>query len=76
MQFTRNGFTKIAIPLLACSLSEPTFISAFVARRPNNPMNEKIYVLFREKNSDSSPEADPWVSRVARICRVEYYNVY
>uniref|UniRef100_A0A671NER9 Semaphorin-7A-like n=1 Tax=Sinocyclocheilus anshuiensis TaxID=1608454 RepID=A0A671NER9_9TELE len=37
----------------------------------NDPLNEKIYVLFREKNSDTSPEADPWISRVARVCKVD-----
>lgn len=62
----------VVIPLLASSLSEPTFISAFVASRPEDRMNEKIYIFFREKNSDTSPEADPWISRVARVCKVQY----
>lgn len=52
------------------SLTEPTFISIFLAERRNDSLNEKIYVLFREKNSDTSPEADPWISRVARVCKV------
>ncbi len=52
------------------SPTEPTFISSFLAQRKNDSMNEKIYVLFREKNSDTSPEADPWISRVARVCKV------
>lgn len=54
------------------SHTEPTFISSFLAERKSDPMNEKIYVLFREKNSDTSPEADPWISRVARVCKVLY----
>uniref|UniRef100_A0A9J8ABV4 Semaphorin 7A (JohnMiltonHagen blood group) n=1 Tax=Cyprinus carpio carpio TaxID=630221 RepID=A0A9J8ABV4_CYPCA len=52
-------------------VSEPTFISSFLAKNKNDPLNEKIYVLFREKNSDTSPEADPWISRVARVCKVD-----
>lgn len=52
------------------SPTEPTFISSFLAQRKNDPMNEKIYILFREKNSDTNPEADPWISRVARVCKV------
>lgn len=50
--------------------TEPTFISIFLSKRKNDSLNEKIYVLFREKNSDTSPEADPWISRVARVCKV------
>lgn len=73
IQLTLNGFAVIVVPLLAYFFPEPTFISAFVASRPEDPMNEKIYVLFREKNSDNSPEADPWISRVARVCKVQYY---
>lgn len=75
IQVTLNGLAIIVIPLLPCSLPEPTFISAFVARRHKDPVNEKIYVFFREKNSDNCPEADPWVSRVARVCKVQYYNI-
>ncbi|CAF98337.1 unnamed protein product [Tetraodon nigroviridis] len=39
--------------------------------RQNDPDNEKIYIFFREKNSDTNPEADPWISRVARVCKVD-----
>ncbi|XP_028814753.1 semaphorin-7A isoform X2 [Denticeps clupeoides] len=52
-------------------VSEPTFISAFCAKRETDPDNEKMYVFFREKNLDNSPEADPWISRVARVCKVD-----
>ncbi|KAI2648280.1 Semaphorin-7A [Labeo rohita] len=57
-------------PVCGC-MTKPTFISSFLAKRNNDPLNEKIYVLFREKNSDMSPEADPWISRVARVCKVD-----
>lgn len=49
---------------------DPTFISASWVQRKDDPDNEKIYVFFREKNADTNPEADPWVSRVARVCKV------
>nr|XP_020474991.1 semaphorin-7A [Monopterus albus] len=52
-------------------VSEPTFISASWVKRKEDRENEKIYVFFREKNSDHSPEADPWISRVARVCKVD-----
>ena len=56
--------------LVSLALTEPTFISANWIQRSDDPHNEKIYVFFREKNSDNSPEADPWISRVARVCKV------
>lgn len=51
-------------------LTEPTFISASWVERKEDPDNEKIYIFFREKNLDQNPEADPWISRVARVCKV------
>ncbi|XP_062847776.1 semaphorin-7A isoform X2 [Trichomycterus rosablanca] len=69
LQFRRKAGKQIQVWMHDPWIIEPTFISAFVARRYDDPTNEKIYVLFREKNSDSSPEADPWISRVARICK-------
>ncbi|XP_062847783.1 semaphorin-7A isoform X3 [Trichomycterus rosablanca] len=71
LQFRRKAGKQIQVWMHDPWIIEPTFISAFVARRYDDPTNEKIYVLFREKNSDSSPEADPWISRVARICKVD-----
>uniref|UniRef100_A0A3Q2D3F3 Semaphorin 7A (JohnMiltonHagen blood group) n=1 Tax=Cyprinodon variegatus TaxID=28743 RepID=A0A3Q2D3F3_CYPVA len=50
-------------------LSEPTFISASWVKRRDDPENEKIYIFFREKNSNHNPDAEPWISRVARVCK-------
>lgn len=52
--------------------TEPTFVSASWVKRKEDPENEKIYIFFREKNSDQNPEADPWISRVARVCKVPW----
>lgn len=71
LQFRRQAGNQNKLWMYDPWITEPTFISAFVASRPEDPMNEKIYVLFREKNSDNSPEADPWISRVARVCKVD-----
>ncbi|XP_017563859.1 semaphorin-7A [Pygocentrus nattereri] len=71
LQFRRKVGSQTSVWMYDSWIMEPTFISAFLARRPEDPMHEKIYVLFREKNSDSSPEADPWISRVARVCKVD-----
>ncbi|KAJ0069631.1 hypothetical protein NL108_011567, partial [Boleophthalmus pectinirostris] len=49
----------------------PTFIGSSWVKRENDPDNEKIYVFFREKNSDTNPEAEQWISRVARVCKVD-----
>lgn len=57
-------------PISSSVLTEPTFVAAFWVKRKHDPDNEKIYIFFREKNSDNSPEADPWVTRVARVCKV------
>lgn len=50
--------------------TEPTFVSASWVQRKDDPDNEKIYVFFREKNSDHNREADPLISRIARVCKV------
>ncbi|XP_038124805.1 semaphorin-7A isoform X2 [Cyprinodon tularosa] len=50
-------------------LSEPTFISASWVKRRDDSENEKIYIFFREKNSNHNPDAEPWISRVARVCK-------
>ncbi|XP_072526806.1 semaphorin-7A [Salminus brasiliensis] len=71
LQFRRKDGKQTSVWMYDPWITEPTFISAFLARRPEEPVNEKIYVLFREKNSDSSPEADPWISRVARVCKAD-----
>ncbi|RXN15321.1 semaphorin-7A-like protein [Labeo rohita] len=71
LQFRRKYGQRTSVWMYDQWVSEPTFISSFLAKRNNDPLNEKIYVLFREKNSDMSPEADPWISRVARVCKVD-----
>uniref|UniRef100_A0A673J1T1 Semaphorin-7A-like n=1 Tax=Sinocyclocheilus rhinocerous TaxID=307959 RepID=A0A673J1T1_9TELE len=71
LQFRRKAGKRTSIWMYDQWVSEPTFISSFLAQRKNDPLNEKLYVLFREKNSDTSPEADPWISRVARVCKVD-----
>lgn len=71
LQFRRRAGNRISLWMHDQWLSEPSFISSFLAERRDNPMNEKIYILFREKNSDTSPEADQWISRVARVCKVD-----
>uniref|UniRef100_A0A8C2IUP7 Semaphorin 7A n=1 Tax=Cyprinus carpio TaxID=7962 RepID=A0A8C2IUP7_CYPCA len=71
LQFRRKAGKRTSVWMYDQWVSEPTFISSFLAQRKNDSLNEKIYVLFREKNSDTSPEADPWISRVARVCKVD-----
>ncbi|XP_056595835.1 semaphorin-7A [Triplophysa dalaica] len=71
LQFRRRAGNRINLWMHDQWLSEPTFISSFLAERNDDPTNEKIYILFREKNTDTSPDADPWISRVARVCKVD-----
>ncbi|XP_048113591.1 semaphorin-7A [Alosa alosa] len=71
LQFRRTAGKRTNVWMYDKWVTEPTFISAFSIPRENNPDNEKIYVFVREKNSDSSPEADPWISRVARVCKAD-----
>uniref|UniRef100_G3NLG6 Semaphorin 7A (JohnMiltonHagen blood group) n=2 Tax=Gasterosteus aculeatus aculeatus TaxID=481459 RepID=G3NLG6_GASAC len=71
LQFRRKAGGRTNVWMYDGWLSEPTFISASWVRRGEDPDNEKIYVFFREKNSDPNPEADPWISRVARVCKVD-----
>ncbi|XP_051546400.1 semaphorin-7A-like [Myxocyprinus asiaticus] len=71
LQFRRKAGNRNSLWMYDQWVSEPTFISSFLAKRTDDPVNEKIYVLFREKNSDTNPEADPWISRVARVCKVD-----
>ncbi|KAM9376319.1 semaphorin-7A [Pholidichthys leucotaenia] len=71
LQFRRKAGKQTSVWMQDNWVSEPTFISASWIKRKDDPDNEKIYVFFREKNSDSNPEADPWISRVARVCKVD-----
>ncbi|CAL8356226.1 unnamed protein product [Lota lota] len=71
LQFRRKAGNKTHVWMYDKWVSEPTFVSASWVRRKQDPDNEKIYIFFREKNSDSSPEADPWITRVARVCKVD-----
>ncbi|XP_060891410.1 semaphorin-7A [Labrus mixtus] len=71
LQFRRKAGSRTNVWMYDNWVSEPTFISASWVRRAKDPDNEKIYIYFREKNSDHSPEADPWISRVARVCKVD-----
>ncbi|KAM4553947.1 semaphorin-7A [Fundulus diaphanus] len=71
LQFRRKAGKRTNLWMYDSWLSEPTFISASWVKRENDPENEKIYVFFREKNSDHSPDADPWISRVARVCKTD-----
>lgn len=71
LQFRRKAGSRTNVWMYDSWVSEPTFISASLVQRKVDPDNEKIYIFFREKNSDPSPEADPWISRVARVCKVD-----
>ncbi|XP_046890503.1 semaphorin-7A [Hypomesus transpacificus] len=71
LQFRRKAGSRTNVWMYDTWVSEPTFISANWIQRSDDPHNEKIYVFFREKNSDNSPEADPWISRVARVCKID-----
>ncbi|KAI3376437.1 hypothetical protein L3Q82_016899, partial [Scortum barcoo] len=71
LQFRRKAGSRTNVWMYDNWVSEPTFISASWVKRLEDPDNEKIYIFFREKNSDNNPEADPWISRVARVCKVD-----
>lgn len=71
LQFRRKVGSRTNVWMYDNWVAEPTFISASWVRQKEDPDNEKIYVFFREKNSDHNPEADPWISRVARVCKVD-----
>ncbi|XP_072554525.1 semaphorin-7A isoform X1 [Paramormyrops kingsleyae] len=71
LQFRRNRGKRKNTWMYEKWVLEPTFISAAWIKRKDDPENEKIYIFFREKNSDSNPEADPWISRIAQVCKVD-----
>ncbi|XP_038562143.1 semaphorin-7A [Micropterus salmoides] len=71
LQFRRKAGSRTNVWMYDNWVSEPTFIYASWVERKEDPDNEKIYIFFREKNSDHNPEADPWISRVARVCKVD-----
>ncbi|KAJ8248732.1 hypothetical protein GJAV_G00227140 [Gymnothorax javanicus] len=70
-QFRRRANRRPSMWMHDRWLTEPTFIQASWVRRKDDRDQEKIYLFFREKNSDSSPDADPWISKVARVCKVD-----
>lgn len=71
LQFRRQAGHRTNVWMYDSWVSEPTFVSASWVQRKDDPDNEKIYVFFREKNSDHNREADPLISRVARVCKVD-----
>ncbi|XP_036400170.1 semaphorin-7A-like [Megalops cyprinoides] len=71
LQFRRKGGRRTSVWMYEKWVTDPTFISASWVRRVDDPDQEKIYVFFRERNSDSSAEADPWISRIGRVCKVD-----
>ncbi|XP_061101808.1 semaphorin-7A-like [Conger conger] len=71
LQFRRTLGNRISVSMHDKWLTEPTFVSASWIRRREDPDQEKIYIFFREKNLDSNPDADPWISRIAQICKVD-----
>ncbi|XP_039989057.1 semaphorin-7A [Xiphias gladius] len=71
LQFRRKAGSRSNVWMYDSWVTEPTFISASLVKQTEDPDNEKIYIFFREKNSDHSPEADPWISRVSRVCKVD-----
>lgn len=71
LQFRRKAGKRTNVWMYDNWVLEPTFISASWVKRDNDSDNEKIYVFFREKNSDPSPDADHWISRVARVCKAD-----
>uniref|UniRef100_A0A3Q2Y2Z2 Semaphorin 7A (JohnMiltonHagen blood group) n=1 Tax=Hippocampus comes TaxID=109280 RepID=A0A3Q2Y2Z2_HIPCM len=71
LQFRRKAGRRANVWMYDSWVSEPTFVSASWVKRKEDPENEKIYIFFREKNSDQNPEADPWISRVARVCKTD-----
>ncbi|MBN3280079.1 SEM7A protein, partial [Polyodon spathula] len=50
---------------------DPKYIAITSVSRKDDPLNDKIYTFFQEKNPDTSPDADPWISRVAQVCKVD-----
>ncbi|XP_061630479.1 semaphorin-7A [Phyllopteryx taeniolatus] len=71
LQFRRKAGRRANVWMYDSWVSEPTFVSASWVKRKDDPENEKIFIFFREKNSDQNPEADPWISRVARVCKTD-----
>ncbi|XP_024138284.1 semaphorin-7A [Oryzias melastigma] len=71
LQFRRIAGNRTNVWMHDSWVSDPTFISASLVKRTNDPDNEKMYIFFRERNSDHNPEADPWISRIARVCKVD-----
>ncbi|XP_041034312.1 semaphorin-4D-like [Carcharodon carcharias] len=43
-------------------LTDPNFVGM-------SPMNDQIFMFFREKNMQKNLDIDPWMSRVAQVCK-------
>ncbi|XP_008310291.1 semaphorin-7A isoform X3 [Cynoglossus semilaevis] len=70
-QFRRRAGNRREVWMSKNWMKEPTFISASWVKRLQDPENEMIYIFFQEKNPSTSPDADPFVSEVARVCKVD-----
>ncbi|XP_064422122.1 semaphorin-7A [Latimeria chalumnae] len=52
-------------------MKSPKFIGVSHIKRADDPDNEKIYLFFMERSLDEDPNVDPWISRVAQVCKVD-----
>uniref|UniRef100_UPI00398F8CB8 semaphorin-7A-like n=1 Tax=Pristiophorus japonicus TaxID=55135 RepID=UPI00398F8CB8 len=43
-------------------MADPKFVGM-------SPMDDLVYMFFREKNLPANPDIDPWISRIARVCK-------
>ncbi|XP_028679597.1 semaphorin-7A [Erpetoichthys calabaricus] len=69
LQFRKIRNNRMVVWMYDTWVSEPTFIQASWIKKKEDPSQDKIYTFFREKNTDKSPDADPWISRVAQVCK-------
>ncbi|XP_032870717.1 semaphorin-7A-like [Amblyraja radiata] len=46
-------------------MNDPKFVGM-------SPVGNLIYMFFRERNSQNDPDVDPWISRIARVCKDDH----
>ncbi|XP_055518580.1 semaphorin-7A-like [Leucoraja erinacea] len=46
-------------------MNDPRFVGM-------SPVKDLIYMFFRERISQNNPDVDPWISRIARVCKDDH----
>lgn len=49
---------------------EQHYVGLVLSRQKDNPLQDKVYGFYKEKNRDKGLDSEMWVPYVTRVCMV------